>query len=106
MGLIRKAASLSTLGGVKYTSRREAQTKAAHAQARAATAQAKAAREEAKLLKAQRKAGEAEHRVVDAEIAEQASDRSATPVAVTAKPTFKQMVQERRAKIQASRVSL
>ncbi len=27
----RKAASLSTLGGVKYTSKREAQTKAAHA---------------------------------------------------------------------------
>ena len=49
MGLMRKAASLSTLGGVKYTSKREAQTKAAVAQARAAD-------EEAKLLKAQRKA--------------------------------------------------
>jgi hypothetical protein len=49
MGLIRKAASLSTLGGVKYTSKREAQTKAAAAQAREAD-------EEAKLLKAQRKA--------------------------------------------------
>ena len=42
MGLIRKAASLSTLGGVKYTSKREAQTKVAL--------------EEAKLLKAQREA--------------------------------------------------
>ena len=41
MGLIRKAVSVSTLGGVKYTSRREAQTKAAL--------------EEAKLLKAQRR---------------------------------------------------
>jgi hypothetical protein len=49
MGLIRKAASLSTLGGVKYTSRREAQTKAAAAQAREAD-------EAAKLLRAQRKA--------------------------------------------------
>lgn len=46
MGLIRKAASVSTLGGVKYTSKREAQTKAAAAQARAA-------RQEARLLKAQ-----------------------------------------------------
>jgi hypothetical protein len=42
MGLIRKAMSLSTLGGIKYTSKREAQTKAALAQA--------------KLLKAERKA--------------------------------------------------
>jgi hypothetical protein len=48
MGLIRKAASVTTLGAINFTSRREAQTKAA-------TAQAKAAREEAKLLKAQRK---------------------------------------------------
>jgi len=51
MGLIRKLASASTLGGVKYTSKREAETKAAHAQARTAT-------EEAKLAKAQRKASE------------------------------------------------
>ena len=42
MGLMRKMTSVSTLGGVKYTSKREAQTKAAL--------------EEAKLLKAQRKA--------------------------------------------------
>ena len=42
MGLIRKMASVSTLGGIKYTSKREAQTKAAL--------------EEAKLAKAQRKA--------------------------------------------------
>jgi multidrug resistance efflux pump len=48
MGLLRKTASLSTLGAVKYTSRREAQTKAASAQARVA-------REEVKQLKAQRK---------------------------------------------------
>ena len=48
MGLLRKTASLSTLGAVKYTSRREAQTKAASAQARVA-------KEEAKQLKAQRK---------------------------------------------------
>ena len=49
MGLIRKTTSIATLGGVKYTSRREAQTKAA-------AAEGKAARQEAKLLKAQRKA--------------------------------------------------
>jgi uncharacterized membrane protein YebE (DUF533 family) len=55
MGLIRKAASMSTLGGVKYTSRREAQTKAAAAQGRAA-------REEVKLLKAQRKAADQQPR--------------------------------------------
>lgn len=76
MGLIRKAASLSTLGGVKYTSRREAQTKAA-------STQAKAAREEAKLLKAQRKA-------VEVELVQ---DRPAT-----AQLTIRQMVQERLAK--------
>jgi len=42
MGLIRKTASLSTFGGVKYTSRREAQTKAALAQAKLAKAERKA----------------------------------------------------------------
>ena len=40
MGIIRKAASLSTLGGIKYTSRREAQTKAAAAEGRLARQQA------------------------------------------------------------------
>jgi hypothetical protein len=49
MGIMRKLTSASTLGAVKYTSRREAQTKAAAAQGRAAD-------QEAKLLKAQRKA--------------------------------------------------
>jgi hypothetical protein len=42
MGLIRKMASASTLGGVKYTSRREAQTKAALEQARLAKAERRA----------------------------------------------------------------
>jgi hypothetical protein len=41
MGLIRKAISASTLGGVKYTSRREAETKERLANARLAKAQAK-----------------------------------------------------------------
>jgi hypothetical protein len=41
MGLIRKVASLSTFGGVKYTSRREAETKANIAAARLANTQAK-----------------------------------------------------------------
>jgi hypothetical protein len=44
MGLIRKAASASTLGAVKFTSRREAQTKEAIAHARLANAQADAIR--------------------------------------------------------------
>lgn len=44
MGLIRKAVSVSTLGAVKYTSRREAQTKRALAEAKLAKAQAKAAK--------------------------------------------------------------
>ena len=46
MGLIRKAVSVSSLGAVKYTSRREAQTKAAL--------------EETRLLREQRKALQAE----------------------------------------------
>jgi hypothetical protein len=50
MGVIRKAASISTLGGVKYTSRREAQTKAA-------LAQAKVAKEEAKRLRSENGTG-------------------------------------------------
>jgi len=41
---MRKMASVSTLGAVKYTSRREAQTKAAAAQARLARAETRAAR--------------------------------------------------------------
>ena len=41
MGLIRKTASLSTLGAVKYTSRREAQTKVALEEARQLRAQNK-----------------------------------------------------------------
>jgi hypothetical protein len=41
MGLIRKIASASTLGGVKYTSRREAETKEKLASARMIRAQEK-----------------------------------------------------------------
>jgi hypothetical protein len=44
MGLIRKLTSVSTGGAVKYTSRREAQTKAASAEARLAHEQAKSAK--------------------------------------------------------------
>jgi hypothetical protein len=53
MGLIRKAASMSTLGGVKYTSRREAQTKEAIANARLARTQNEEFAANAKLAKAQ-----------------------------------------------------
>lgn len=41
MGLIRKMASVSTLGAVKYTSRREAETKLALEQAKAVRAERK-----------------------------------------------------------------
>lgn len=41
MGLIRKMPSISTLDGVKYTSKREAQIKAAHPQAKLARAETK-----------------------------------------------------------------
>lgn len=41
MGLMRKALSVSTLGGVKYTSRREAETKSHLANARLVQAQAR-----------------------------------------------------------------
>lgn len=55
MGLIRKITSVSTGGAVKFTSKREAQTKAASAQARAARA-------EARLLAAQTAAVQRENR--------------------------------------------
>jgi hypothetical protein len=45
MGLIRKSLSVSTLGAVKYTSRREAETKQRIAEARFAKEQAKLARD-------------------------------------------------------------
>lgn len=46
MGLIRKIASASTLGGVKYTSRREAETKERLANARVARIEVKIAQQE------------------------------------------------------------
>lgn len=47
MGLFRKTLSASTLGGVKYTSRREAETKERIANARLANAQSKQMKQEA-----------------------------------------------------------
>ena len=58
MGLIRKAASVSTLGGVKYTSRREAATKASLAAARLAKAEEKQVKQAAKQDKAVGVAGQ------------------------------------------------
>ncbi len=52
MGIMRKLTSVSTLGAVKYTSRREAQTKAASAQAREARAETKLLKEQTKQVKA------------------------------------------------------
>jgi hypothetical protein len=74
MGLIRKTASLSTLGAVKYTSRREAQTKAALEDARMTRAQRRALDAQAKLADAQRRALERENRAAKAEQPEQAAD--------------------------------
>jgi hypothetical protein len=53
MGLIWKAASVVTLGGVSSHGRRESQAKAARAQAKAAKAQAKAAKAQAGLAEAE-----------------------------------------------------
>lgn len=52
MGIMRKLTSVSTLGAVKYTSRREAQTKAASAQAREARAETKLLKEQTRQVKA------------------------------------------------------
>ena len=53
MGLIRKAASIMTLGGVSNHARRESQAKAARAQAKAEQAQAELAEAETKVAKEQ-----------------------------------------------------
>ncbi len=67
MGLIRKTASLTTLGAVKYTSRREAQTKAALQEAKLTKAQHRTLDAQAKLAETQRGALEAEQREQAAE---------------------------------------
>ncbi len=67
MGLIRKAASVSTLGAVGFHSRREAQAKAALAQARLA-------KEERKAVKHERKTEDADRRDAEAEQREQAAE--------------------------------
>ena len=59
MGLIRKIASASTLGGVKYTSKREALTKAASAQARQAKAETRLLEEQARTERAARQSASA-----------------------------------------------
>jgi seryl-tRNA synthetase len=74
MGLIRKTASLSTLGAVKYTSRREAQTKAALEDARMVKAQRRALDAQAKLAEAQRKALSGRIGAAEAEQREQAAE--------------------------------
>src|SRR5208282_1695383 len=64
MGLIRKAASVSTLGAVGFHRRREARAKAALAQARLV-------KEERKAVKHKRKTEDAERRDAEAEQREQ-----------------------------------
>jgi hypothetical protein len=64
MGLMRKLTSVSTGGAVKYTSKREAQTKAA-------LAEAKLAKEQRKGLRAERYAEAAAVRAAAAEDAAQ-----------------------------------
>lgn len=51
MGMIRKTLSVSTLGLVKYTSKREALTKQASAQARLARAETRAVRRQVRRPK-------------------------------------------------------
>ena len=60
MGLIWKAASILTLGGVSNHSGRESPAKAARAKARAARAKARAARAKARAARAQAGLAEAE----------------------------------------------
>ena len=74
MGLIRKTASLSTFGAVKYTSRREAQTKAALEDARLTKAQRRALDAQAELADTQRRALERDNRAAEAEQREQAGE--------------------------------
>jgi hypothetical protein len=50
MGMIRKTASVCTFGMVKFTSRREAETKEAQAKARACRAQADLYRAQARAI--------------------------------------------------------
>ena len=66
MGLIRKAASVSTLGAVGFHSRREAQAKAA-------LARAKLAKEERKAVKHERTTEDADRRDAEAEQRERAA---------------------------------
>jgi hypothetical protein len=67
MGLIRKAASVSTLGAVGFHSRREAQAKAALAHARLAKEERKAVKHERKTADVERRDAEAEQREQGAE---------------------------------------
>ena len=73
MGLIRKAASIVTLGGMSDPSRRGSQARAARAQARAAKAEAGLAEAEAKVAQEQAAAlartlhEDEEHRQADLE---------------------------------------
>jgi hypothetical protein len=70
MGLIWKAASIMTLGGMSNPARREPPAKAARGQAKAALDQAKAARDQAKAAKDQEKAAQAQAELAEAELAE------------------------------------
>jgi hypothetical protein len=67
MGLIWKAASIMTLGGMSNPARREPPAKAARGQAKAALDQAKAARDQAKAAKDQEKAAQAQAELAEAE---------------------------------------
>jgi hypothetical protein len=81
MGLIRKAASVSTLGGVKFTSRREAETKERLANARLAKAERKALKksgdDEPKSRPEAPNAAQASARILAAGISKAAAKRAA-----------------------------
>ena len=74
MGVIRKAASILTLGGVSYQGRQESQAAAAKAQAVLAGAEAKIAEEQAAVLARALQEDEAHRRADLQEVAEEEAE--------------------------------
>jgi len=74
MGVIRKAASILTLGGVSYQGRQESQAAAAKAQAVLAGAEAKIAEEQAAVIARALQEDEAHRRADLQEVAEEEAE--------------------------------
>ena len=77
MGLIGKAASILTLGGVRNHSSRESRTKAAKAQEKAARAQEKAAKAQAGLAEAETRVAEEQAAAIGKALQEDEAHRQA-----------------------------